>query len=134
MADKTKETTASKKSTSAATKKAATRKATQKKAAAKSRGKNPNKTAFILSFPESVKPQEIVEKAKAEGLKLDASYASTVRSKAKSTGTWPSSGSAGSTRARSSSSADTDFYRALKRVGVARAKELIANIEAFQNA
>ena len=29
---------------------------------------------------------------------------------------------------------DTEFYRVLKRVGVARAKELIANIEAYESA
>lgn len=98
------------------------------------RGKKPNMTAYILQYPETVKPRDIVERAKSEGMKLDAGYVSTVRSKAKSAGTWPSGGSTGRTATKPSSSADTDFYRALKRVGVPRAKELIENIEAFQNA
>lgn len=37
-------------------------------------------------------------------------------------------------RRRASGAADAEFSRVLKRVGLARAKELIATIEAYENA
>lgn len=144
MAEETKESASSKaapkkggkKKSSSKTKAQAKTSTPKKKAASgtKVNGKKTNMTAFILQFPENVKPQEIAEKAKAQGLKLDPSYASTVRSKAKSAGTWPSSSSTKGTPTNGSSTADTEFYRALKKVGISRARVLIANIEAYENA
>lgn len=144
MAEETKEAASSKSATKKGPKKKSVPKKTAgaKKSTAKRKvaagtngnGKKANMTAFILQFPESVKPQEIAEKAKAQGLKLDPSYASTVRSKAKSAGTWPSSSSTKSTPTNGPSTADAEFYRALKKVGLSRARVLIANIEAYENA
>jgi hypothetical protein len=93
------------------------------------------KTAFVLAQPRDMPAAEIIAKAAEVGISLNKETVYSARTKAKTAakekpGRKPKTAAASST----SNGAITDFYRVLKRVGVAKAKELIANIEAFQNA
>jgi hypothetical protein len=49
----------------------------------KTAAKKPNKSAFIRNFPAGTPAAEIVQKAKAAGLKLSTAFVYAVRSKAK---------------------------------------------------
>lgn len=110
-------------------KKSTIRKSPKKRAAAASttNDEKVNQSEFILQFGPEVKPLEIVEKAKAKGVTIDAGYAASVRSKAKDKGTWPRSGqSNGSSQSSDSPDVESEFMRILNKLGTARAKKLFA--------
>lgn len=150
MAEETKEAASSK----AAPKKGAKKRSAKKKASAKkgtaekkslkkrargginAKGEKVNLTEFILQFPESVKPKEIVEKAKAQGLTIKAEYASTQRTKAKNAGTWLARFAVGSQRTSAASAkssgndAEWAFRRAARGITLDRAKAILDEIAA----
>ena len=118
----------------------------KKKAAAKKTGAKKTtmtKAAFVRSLPPSTPAKEVVAKAAETGIKLDDTYVYKIRTldkkaAGKTKGSKATKGKPGPKPKVAASSvsngAVTEFYRVLKRVGVSKAKELIANIEAFQNA
>jgi len=117
----------------------------KKKAATKKTGaKKPTMTKadFVRSLPAATPAKEVVVKAKAAGIDLNEMTVYKTRSldnkaAGKTKGSKAIKGKPGpkpKVASSASNGAITDFYRVLKRVGVSKAKELIANIEAFQNA
>jgi hypothetical protein len=100
------------------------------------------KASFVRSLPSSTPAKEVVAKAAEAGIELDDTYVYKIRTldkkAAKTTGRKGRASKYGpkpkAAAASVSNGVVTEFYRVLKRVGVAKAKELIANIEAFQNA
>ena len=117
----------------------------KKNAAAKKTGAKKTtmtKAAFVRSLPASTPAKEVVAKAAETGIKLDDTYVYKIRTldkkaAGKTKGSKATKGKPGpkpKVASSASNGAVTEFYRVLKRVGVSKAKELIANIEAFQNA
>jgi hypothetical protein len=101
------------------------------------------KADFVRSLPSDTPAKDVVVKAKAAGITLNEMTVYKTRSldnkaAGKTKGSKATKGKPGPKPKVAASSASngaiTDFYRVLKRVGVAKAKELIANSEAFQNA
>lgn len=111
-----------------------------KKTAAKK--KTMSKADFIRSQPKSMPAKDVIAKAKAAGiaLKEDAVYKTRsldkARGKKKSSAGGKARKNTRATAPRSSSNgAIIAFYRAVKGIGgVSKAKELLVNIEAFENA
>ena len=59
----------------------------RKRIAAKRRGAGPktNKSAFVRSLPADMPAKDVVEKAKAQGMKLSVEYVYSIRAAAKTT-------------------------------------------------
>jgi hypothetical protein len=109
----------------------------------KSTAKTITKADFIRSCPKNMPAKDVVAKAKAAGISLkeEAVYKTRSLDKARKGSKKSSARAAGrkttAVKASRGSSGDAiiAFYRAVKSVGgVGRAKELLANIEAFENA
>jgi hypothetical protein len=54
-----------------------------KTAAAKPAGKPTNKSAFVRSLPEGMPARDVIEKAKAHGMKMSVAYVYSVRTAAR---------------------------------------------------
>jgi hypothetical protein len=90
---------------------------TKRRKAAKGRTKRKDsKTAFIRAQPRSMAAKKVVAKAKEAGMKLTVPYVYSVRSKMG--GNAPSKG------------AEAEFRRALQGITLARAQEIVEEIEA----
>lgn len=86
--------------------------------------KKPSKAAFVRSLPASLSANEVIEKAKAAGLKIAPGYVYGVRSKGKTRNAAPK------TKIADSSSEET-FRSLLILLGIARAKALMDEMEAI---
>jgi hypothetical protein len=99
-----------------------------KKRTGKAKG---SKTDFINKHA-ALKPLEVEAKAKEAGLDIKAAYVSSVRSKAKSSGTNRASGKSTRAKGKSPISQHLDHVRALRgvilHVGIERAKEMMDQI------
>ena len=87
-----------------------------------------NKSAWIRSQPESMSAKEVMEKAKAEGIKISLAQVYTARSNAKKAGQRagskpraPAAAGAGA-RARSARDDELEFRRLVLSIGLARAE------------
>lgn len=89
-------------------------------------GRLPVKKDHVLAVVAKNPSWNAQEVAEAAGCTPNYVYSVWGKPKRKRGSKGSSSGAGGAT--------DTEFYRVLKRVGVARAKELIANIEAYESA
>ncbi len=105
-------------------KKAAGKKSAKKAAtpSPKTRGRSPDKRNHVLKVVAENPTWSAEQVAKA--VKCSKNYVYSVWGKAQPRGNGTASGD----------KRTTEFYRVLKRVGVPKAKELIANIEAYENA
>ncbi len=95
----------------------------------KPRGRKPAKKSLVLSLVVANPSWTAEQVAKAAG--SSTAYVYSVWKKKRAAAPKKAGRPAGSPP---QSAATTEFYKVLKRVGVERAKQLIANIEAFQNA
>ena len=101
--------------------------------------KKTTKTAFVLSLPTTMPAAEVVQKAKADGIKLDVKYVynirATARTAAKKGGTKKLIPKkkivrAPSTSAKNASgSSEATFRRLVIDLGLARAKSLLGDVE-----
>jgi len=105
-------------------------------ASKKNTPKKMTKTSFVLSLPTNMPAAEVVEKAKAEGVKLDVKYVYNIRATARAKGgtkkVTPKKNIAGapsSSAKNASGSSEATFRRLVIDLGLARAKSLLDDVE-----
>jgi hypothetical protein len=107
-------------------KKTATNSGANSSASSKAKGRSPEKKKRVIELV-AAHPDWTAEKI-SDAVGCSVNYVYAVKSEQHG----PARKAAGSTS--SANGAVTDFYRALKRLGVDKAKELIAGIEAYETA
>lgn len=86
--------------------------------------KQQTKTEFVLSIPASTRAAEVVELAKKRGIKLTARHVYVIRSIAKK-----KAGAGGRRGARGRGTAEAELRSAIAELGLARAREVLAQVE-----
>jgi len=90
----------------------------------KTAAKKPNKSAFIRNFPAGTSAAEIVQKAKAAGLKVSTAFVYAVRSKAKAGGGKQKAAATPGRKPSTGGQSASDFVRA--QPGSMKAKDVVA--------
>jgi hypothetical protein len=92
-----------------------------------------SKTAFIKSLAPSMPAKQVVEKAKAEGIKLSVAYVYSIRASAKKNSGASKNGGrpAASTGRRAGNVAEHDFIRHAFAIGFERASHLLASVKSL---
>lgn len=91
-----------------------------------------SKTAFVLGLPADMAAKDVVVEAAKKGIKLTDRYVYVIRSNAnaKARGGWKSRVTKGGRgRRRSSGGAEAELRRAIAELGLARAREVLAQVE-----
>lgn len=93
------------------------------------KAKKPSKVEFVRSLPRDMKAKDVVEKAKAAGLKITPAYVYVIRSSAR--GEAPKA--AGRKQGYPVSVNEREFRKMLMEIGVPRARVIVNEVEARLN-
>src|SRR5438874_8006640 len=116
----------------------------RKKSSSSNNSSKVNKTAFVLNLPTSMSAKEVIDKGKAQGIKLTDRYVYSIRSKAKVRGGQPprrrgrppknaalvQALSAGPGRKPASATQEAQFLNMALDLGLARAENLLTSLRA----